>query len=138
MTTVRDVMTADPSTVSADATLDQIATIMREDDTGFVPVIDGDQLLGTVTDRDIVIRAVAEGKAPQDRRAEDVLTEGLATVSAGDDAQEAARTMREADVRRVPVLEDDRLVGVVAIGDLAIEIDEDSALADISAASPDE
>lgn len=138
MTLVRDLMTTDPTSVSPGATLDQIAAQMRDADTGFIPIVEDGRLVGAVTDRDIVVRAVADGKAPQDCRAEDVATTGLTSVSPDDDATDAAKQMRQADVRRLAVVEEDRLVGVISIGDLAIEKDEDSALADISAAAPDQ
>src|SRR5687768_16905314 len=136
MTTVRDVMTTSPRTVPPDATLDRIAAIMRDDDTVFVPIVDGDSLQGAVTDRDIVIRAIADGKTPTECSAKEVATKQLSTISPDTDAAEAAREMRKAAVRRLAVVEGDHLVGVVSIGDLAIERDEESALADISAAQP--
>ncbi len=134
---VREVMTSDPVTVDASSPATEAAALMRDRDTGAIVVTDGDRVTGLVTDRDIVVRAVADGHDPSDVKAGDLCSADLVTVSPDDDVERVIEIMRERAVRRVPVLEDGTAVGIVSIGDLAIERDSDSALADISAASPD-
>lgn len=136
MTLVQDVMTPNPRTASPETNLTEIAHMMRANDTGFIPVVEDGQLTGVVTDRDIVIRAIAEGVSPDACRAKDVCSTDIVAVRASESANTAAQYMRDAQVRRVAVVDDDRFVGVVAIGDLAHVLDPDSALADISSAPP--
>lgn len=136
MTLVQDVMTPNPRTASPDTNLSELADMMRANDTGFIPIVDDGRLTGVVTDRDIVIRAVAEGISPADCQAKDVCSPQIVSISASVSANDAARQMRDAHVRRIAVVDDERLVGVVAIGDLASALDPESALADISAAPP--
>ncbi len=135
---VNEVMTHDPQTVDAGDTLAEAARVMREADVGPVVVDDGGQLAGILTDRDIVVRAVADGRDPQSTLVREACSANLVTLSPDQDIEEAARLMREHDVRRLPVVQDGRPVGILAIGDLAVERDSDSALADISASSPNE
>jgi CBS domain-containing protein len=136
--TVRQVMTPDPIVLDADATVADAARAMKARDVGDVLVRSDGTLCGIVTDRDIVVRVVAE--AARDgamRKLRDVCTGGdLACVAPDDDVDEAIRLMREKAVRRIPVVQDGRPVGIVSIGDLAIARDRKSALADISAAAP--
>ncbi len=132
---VKDVM-AEPVTVPADTTLTEAAQVMRDADIGDVIVMDGDRPVGVVTDRDIVVRGVAEAHSPQDTTVGDICTHDLVTVSPADDLTRATQMMRQAAVRRLPVLEGERLIGVISLGDVAIERDERSVLADISAADP--
>lgn len=134
--TVNEVMTHDPRTVEATATIAEAARHMREGDVGNVIVMDGGSIAGIVTDRDITIRATADGKDPNSTSVREVCSGELHTITPDEDAQRAARFMREHDVRRLPVVQDDRPVGVVSIGDLAVALDDESALADISAADP--
>ncbi len=136
MTTVQDVMAKNVQTVSSDSTLTEAARLMRDHDIGDVVVLDNDQVRGILTDRDVTVRAVAEGQDPNSVQVSQVCTADPATVSPTDDLQQAATLMREKAVRRLPVVENGMPVGVISIGDLAIELDERSALADISAASP--
>ena len=133
---VNEVMTHDPQTVDAGDTLAEAARVMREADVGPVVVLDGGQLVGILTDRDIVVRAVADGRDPQSTLVREACSANLVTLSPDQDVEEAARLMREHDVRRLVVVQDSRPVGIVAIGDLAVALDDESALADISAASP--
>lgn len=135
--TAQDLMTPNPETVAPEAPLSEVAEIMRDADTGMVPVTEGEELRGVVTDRDIVVRALAEGRDPDDCAARDVCTPDPLTAAPGDDLREVIRQMREADIRRIPVVDRKRVVGVISLGDLAIERDETSALADISAGEPD-
>jgi CBS domain-containing protein len=134
---VSDVMTRDPATCSTDDPLVDAAKAMRDGDFGAVIVTQGDAVHGILTDRDIVVRAVADGKDVTSTTVGDACTANPATLSPDDDISDAIARVREQDVRRLPVVDDDgRPVGIVSLGDLAVERDEDSALADISAASP--
>ena len=135
MTKVRDVMTAEPIVLQQDQTIADAAQAMRDTAVGAVLVVDGDRLCGLVTDRDIVVRAVAES-APPSAPVGPLGSPALLAVAADDDADDAARVMQAPAVRRLPVMEDGRIVGIVSIGDLAVSRGEDSALADISAAEP--
>ena len=137
MTKVRDVMTAEPIVLQQDQSIADAAQAMRDRAVGAVLVVDGDRLCGLVTDRDIVIRAVAESARP-DSPVGQVVSPDLIAVSADDEADEAARVMQAHAIRRLPVMDHGRIVGIVSIGDLAVSRGEDSALADISAAEPSE
>lgn len=131
---LREIM-SDPRTCPADTTVDNAARLMRDEDIGDVIVLDDNgEACGIVTDRDITIRAVAEGRDPSTVTLSDVCSHHLVTAGPDTDAEEAARIMRERAVRRLLVTELGEPVGVVSIGALAIELDPDSALADISAA----
>ena len=133
---ISDVMTKDPQTVECSASIAEAAKLMRDHDTGAILVTDGDELKGIITDRDIAVRAVADGKDPSDCQVSQVFTESTATVSPDDSVDDAINVVREHNVRRVPVVEDGKAVGIVSIGDLAIDRDKDSALADLSSSSP--
>lgn len=134
--TVRDVMTPDPVTLKAQAPVVEAAKKMKERDIGAVIVLDGDEVCGVVTDRDLVVRVIADGRDPRGVRLHDVCSRELASVSPDDDLTRAGKLMRERAVRRLPVVENGRPVGILSMGDLAVERDPDSPLADISAASP--
>ncbi|HVL98057.1 MAG TPA: CBS domain-containing protein [Egibacteraceae bacterium] len=135
---LREIMAQDLQTLPATATVDQAARTMRNADVGDIIVVDDDGTVrGIVTDRDITIRAVAEGRDPSTLKLEEIASEDLVTVEPDTDITEAARIMRERAIRRLPVTEGGKPVGIVSIGDLAIERDDDSALADISAAPGD-
>lgn len=131
---VRDLMTGPPVAVRPDQSIAHAAQSMRTHDVGDLVVIADKTLRGLITDRDIVVRAVAEGREPHTTPVGDVCSEDLVTVGPDDDADAAVRTMRDYSVRRVPVVADGRCVGVLSLGAMAIERDERSALADISAA----
>jgi CBS domain-containing protein len=135
--TVEEIMTRDPRTVNASDTIVDAARVMNESDIGDVIVVDGEQIQCIVTDRDIVVRAIAEGRDPQSTSVSDVCTPSLETIEPKASVDDALRKMREADIRRLPVVQDGRPVGIVSLGDLAVEREPDSTLADISAASPD-
>ena len=137
MTKVRDVMTAEPIVLQQDQTIADAAQAMRDTAVGAVLVVDGDRLCGLITDRDIVVRAVAES-APPDSPVGPLVSADLIAVGADDEADDAARVMQANAVRRLPVMDDGRIVGIVSIGDLAVSRGEDSALADISAAEPNQ
>jgi CBS domain-containing protein len=137
VTKVRDVMTAEPIVLQQDQSIADAAQAMRDGAVGAVLVVDGDKLCGLVTDRDIVIRAVAESALP-DSPVGQVVSPDLVAIGADEETADAARVMQDNAVRRLPVLDDGRIVGIVSIGDLAVSQGEDSALADISAAEPNE
>jgi CBS domain-containing protein len=132
---IREVMTENPEVVAGDTTVADAAKLMRDKDFGGVLIGDGDEVNGFLTDRDIAVRVVAEGRDPTSTTVGDVATTDLHTLSPDDSVDDAIELVRRHDIRRLPVVEGARPVGIVSIGDLAIERDEDSALADISAAS---
>jgi CBS domain-containing protein len=134
--TVKQIMTRDPVRLQVDTTLDAAARVMREKDIGDVVVIDNDRLVGVVTDRDIVVRAVADGIAPADATLGSVVSRDPVTVRPEDTAHQAALLMRDRAVRRLLVCDDTGLVGIVSIGDLAVDIDPESVLGGISGAAP--
>lgn len=133
---IGDVMTPDPATSEPSDSVLDAARAMRDGDFGAVVVVEGGQVRGILTDRDIVLRAVAEGKDPKKTEVRGVFTTDPATLSPDDSIDDAIDAIRAADVRRLPVVEDGKVVGIVSIGDLAVARDERSALADISAAPP--
>lgn len=124
---VWEIMTAEVATANPDTSLREIANMMREEDTGAIPVLDGDELAGIVTDRDIVIRCVAEGRDPEDTTAEDILSERLETVEPDADVEEASTLMAKRQIRRLPVVQDGRLVGMVSLGDIAVKAEDEAA-----------
>jgi CBS domain-containing protein len=128
---IRDVMSPNPRTVSGDTTLEDAAREMSQDDIGAVLVKDNGSV-GILTDRDIVVRAVAEHKDPASTKVSDVASRDVAALSPDQSVDDAIKIVREKNVRRIPVVDGDQPVGIVSIGDLAIERDTDSALADIS------
>jgi CBS domain-containing protein len=134
--TIEEIMTRDPRTVEIGDSLADAAREMREGDIGNVIVTDGGRVAGIVTDRDIVVRAIAEGRDPQSTTVGDVCTSGPRTLEAGDSVEAAAQAMGENGIRRLPVLRDGELVGVLSLGDLAQDRDAGQPLANISAASP--
>ena len=131
-------MTRDPRTVNAGDPLIDAARIMRDSDIGDAVVMDGGQVTGIVTDRDIVVRGVAEGVDAESASVSDVCTTGLETIEPEASVDEALSRRREKDIRRLPVAKDGQPVGIISLGDLAVEREPDSTLADISAASPDQ
>lgn len=133
---VRDIMTGDPVTVEPQTSVAEVARIMRDEDLGAVLVTDGDQLRGMVTDRDIVVRTVSRGGDPERITVAGACSDELVTVGPDDDLAQAAELMREHSVRRIPVVDHAHPVGIVSLGDLAMERDPESALGDISAARP--
>jgi CBS domain-containing protein len=137
MQTVRDVMTTNVVYLPSETTLAEAARTMREQDIGDVVVADGQALTGLVTDRDIVVRAVAERFDPASTTIGEIVSRELVTVRPDDSIHAAALLMRDHAVRRVLVCDDDKgLVGILSIGDLAERIDPDSVLGGISRAEP--
>ena len=118
--TIRDVMTNDPCTIDADKPVVHAARMMRDEDVGLAPIVEGQKLIGTLTDRDIAIRVVAEGKDPQTTIVREVATSKFVTIDPDEDLDEALRLMAKNQVRRLPVLDQDgRLAGIVAQADVA-------------------
>ena len=132
--TVKEVMTSNPVACDASATAREAAKVMLERDTGAVIVEKDGKVCGIVTDRDIVVRAVAEGRAPEQVKLADIASKDMTFLSPSDPVDKAVKMMREKSVRRLPVVEKGKPVGVVSIGDLAMERDGGSVLAGISAA----
>ena len=130
-------MTRNPRTTNADDPVIEAARIMRDDDIGDVIVIEDESVAGIVTDRDIAVRGVAEGRDPGSTPVREVCSTGVEAIEPDASVDDVLRRMREADIRRLPVVEGDRPVGIVSLGDLAVERAPDSVLADISAATPD-
>lgn len=136
MTKVRDIMTPAPTGVTHVESVAAAARIMRDAGIGTVLVLDEGKVRGIVTDRDIVVRVLAEGGDAMATRVGDICSTDLFVLGPDDDVTEATRVMRENGVRRVPVVDNGTPVGVVSIGDLALWLDEGSALADVAAAPP--
>lgn len=117
---VAEVMTEKLRTIEADKSVAYAAKMMRDEDVGLAPIVEGDRLVGTLTDRDIAVRVVAEGKDPEATMAREVASTDIVTVDPRQDLDEALRLMAQHQVRRIPVVEDgDRLVGIVAQADVA-------------------
>lgn len=134
---IHDIMTRQVHTVPIDATLLQVARLMRDKRIGDVLVTNHDGTLrGIVTDRDIVVRADAAAKPLDQTQVGEICTDELVKLTPDSSIDEAVRVMREHAIRRVPVVQDGRAVGIVSIGDLARHRDPDSALAQISSAAP--
>jgi CBS domain-containing protein len=136
-TRVRDVMTPEPITVSSSASLDEVARLMRDNDIGDVVVVEADAPVGIVTDRDIVIRGVADTPDLAGLTAGDVCSTSVVVVNPDTDMEQAIELMREHAIRRLPVVDNDVVVGVVSLGDVAMAGDADPALTEISQAPPD-
>ncbi|MEU1263228.1 CBS domain-containing protein [Streptomyces cellulosae] len=133
---VRDLMTAAPMSVGPCTSVAQAARLMRDHDLGAVLVTDDGQLRGLVTDRDLVVRSVADGVDPEETTVVRACSEELVTVRPDDELDLAVRLMREHAVRRVPVVDGEHPVGVLSLGDITLERDPESPLADIGAARP--
>jgi CBS domain-containing protein len=132
--TVRDVMTPDPICVQSSATIAEAARQMRDHGVGDVIVMDDSRIRGIVTDRDTVVRAVAEERDVRTTRVGDIASGDLVCIAPTDDVDRAVSLMRERAVRRLPVVENDRPVGILSLGDLAMDRDQRSVLAEISSA----
>ncbi len=121
-TNIRDLMTSNPSTIGSDGTIADAARLMRDEDAGIIPIVDGDRLVGMITDRDITVRVVAEGRDPQSTTVGEIASRDLVTIDPQQDLDEALRLMAQHQVRRLPVVEEDgRLVGILAQADVARE-----------------
>ncbi len=119
---IKDVMTRDVEVVHPDATLQEAARMMKALDVGPLPVCDGEQVVGMLTDRDITVRATAAGRDPTTTKVREAMTPEVVALFEDQDVEEAARLMQERQLRRLLVLGPDRhVVGIVALGDLAVE-----------------
>lgn len=137
MQTINEVMTKDPLSVAEDAPVSEAARIMRDANIGDVLVTRPDgSVCGIVTDRDLALDVIAEGADPASMTVRDVCSHRIESVASGDPVDRAVSMMRDQAIRRLPVIDDGELVGIVSLGDLAMERDPSSALADISQAPP--
>ena len=135
--TVRDVMTPEPASLHASASVLDAAKLMRDNDIGNVVVLEEERVCGILTDRDIVVRVLREGTDPAGVAIGDICSRELTTISPTASLDDAVRLIREKAIRRLPVVgQAGEVVGIVTIGDLALTRDPNSALADISAAPP--
>ena len=122
---IRDVMTSNPCTIDAQKTVAYAAKMMQEEDVGLAPIVEGDKLVGMLTDRDIAVRVASQGRNPEQVRVLEVASKKLVTINPQQDLDEALRIMAQHQVRRLPVVEEDgRLIGVVAQADIAREGDD--------------
>ncbi|HSJ46834.1 MAG TPA: CBS domain-containing protein [Euzebyales bacterium] len=136
MATAREIMTGDPTCVGEDQTVEDAAHMMAELDVGALPICgEDDRLKGMITDRDIVVKVLAEGRDPSGTRAGDLGQGKPVTIGADDSAQLALETMAEHKVRRLPVIDGHKLIGVVSQADLATNLDEESTGALVAAVS---
>lgn len=117
--TVKDIMTKDCVTLTPQNTIYEAAVKMKQHDIGFIPVIEGKQLMGVITDRDIVLRGIAE-KRPETTALNDVISKDVTTVASSTTIDEASKMMARDQIRRLPIVDGGELVGIVAIGDLAV------------------
>lgn len=125
-----EIMSRNPKTAASSASIHEVSAIMRDGDMGAVPIVDGGRLIGIVTDRDIVVRALAEGKGPSTSVAE-AMTSELFTVRADDYAFEAVRMMGDKQIRRIPVVEDNgELAGIISMADVALETEDELEIAE--------
>src|SRR5687768_9464758 len=121
---IKDAMTSEPCAIDADKPVAYAAKMMKDEDVGFAPIVEGDRLVGTLTDRDIAVKVVAEGKDPQTTLVREVAATDIVTVQPEQDLSEALQLMARNQIRRLPVVEDGgKLVGVVAQADVAHEAD---------------
>jgi CBS domain-containing protein len=116
---VRELMTTAPVTVEPDATLGAVATLMKQEDCGSIPVVQGGRLVGIVTDRDIVIRGVASGADPKTQRVSTVMSADPVTIGPDADLADAEKLMADRQIRRLPVVEKGKLVGIIVTAQIA-------------------
>ena len=131
---IQDVMTRTTRTLAPDASVQEAARIMADDDIGAVIIVADEKVTGIVTDRDIVVRSIAAGRDPSEATVGEVATGDVVTVAPTDTVGTVVDLVRDKAIRRLPVVDNGKPVGIVSIGDLAIERDSRSALADVSAA----
>lgn len=131
---VAEVMTQNPVAMQQTSMLAEAAQAMRDSNIGDVLVMDDGKVCGIVTDRDIVVRGIAAGKDPKSTTLQDICSSDIVTIEPETKLGEAIQLMRDKAIRRLPVVENDKPVGMISLGDLAIERDAKSALADISEA----
>lgn len=135
MPNIREVMSTKPVTLPLSATVQEAAQAMREQDLGDIIVLDEkEQICGILTDRDITVRAVAEGRDPREVPIGEISSRELVTLSPDDEVGDAVKLMTQKAIRRLPVVDNAKPVGIVSLGDLAVTQDSDSGLAAISSA----
>jgi CBS domain-containing protein len=118
---IRDMLTKDPQVIRPDAMICEAARMMKQHDIGMLPVCDGERLVGSITDRDLTVRAVADACDPLSTRVRDIMTPNVFWCYDDQDIQEAAQLMEEKQIRRLPIVNrDKRLVGIISLGDLAL------------------
>ncbi|OKL54406.1 hypothetical protein BSZ39_04405 [Bowdeniella nasicola] len=135
MAKVRDVMTTNPDVLDTYSTLSKAAKIMKAGDFGVVPVVKDDAIVGVVTDRDIIVRGIAGGLGLEDP-VDSIMTTDVTTVGPDDDVSEVRQLMIDGALRRVPVVDGERLIGIVSLGDLAEHGSGDDVLTEVSKAAP--
>lgn len=135
MAKVRDVMTTNPDVLDTYSTLSKAAKIMKAGDFGVVPVVKDDAIVGVVTDRDIIVRGIAGGLGLEDS-VDSIMTTDVTTVGPDDDVSEVRQLMIDGALRRVPVVDGERLIGIVSLGDLAEHGSGDDVLTEVSKAAP--
>jgi CBS domain-containing protein len=129
---IKEVMTSRVECVRPETTLQEAAARMKSLNVGPLPVCEGDRPVGIVTDRDIVIRAISEGLDPRTTRIQDVMTKDVVTVQETDDVKDAARLMKDRQIRRVVVVGSDmRVTGIVSLGDIAVDTHDDKMSGDV-------
>ncbi|KYH29091.1 CBS domain-containing protein [Clostridium colicanis] len=138
---IKNIMTKTVATINAEDTVERAAQMMKEHNVGSIPVCRGEKVVGVITDRDIALRSTAEGQNVKQQKVKDIMTSNPVTGTPNMDVHEAARIMSERQIRRLPIVENDKVVGIVALGDLAVEPqfanEAESALSNISTpASP--
>jgi CBS domain-containing protein len=116
---VRELMTKQPATVKPDATLGEVATLMKQEDCGSIPVVEGGRLVGIVTDRDLVVRGIAAGKDPKSQRVSEVMSADPVAIGPNEDVSDAETVMGARQIRRLPVVEDGKLVGILVTAQIA-------------------
>jgi CBS domain-containing protein len=116
---VRELMTKQPAAVEPHATLGEVATLMKQEDCGSIPVVEGGRLIGIVTDRDIVVRGIAAGADPKTQRVNKIMSSDPVTVGPDDDITDAEKKMADRQIRRLPVVENGRLVGLIVTAQIA-------------------
>ena len=133
---VRDLMTTNVKWANQDQSIEEVARLLSTSDIGSVPVCQGEQVLGIITDRDIIVRAIAQGKDPKTTKCSEIMSKNIKTVTGDTDVHQASDLMAENQIRRLPVVENNRLIGFLAIGDIAVESihvnEAGEALSDIS------
>ena len=129
MKKVKDLMTNEVASADLNTTVAEVAQLMQKHNVGAIPVVEGEKVIGMVTDRDIVVRNVAHEKDPKNTPVQEVMTTEIQAVSPEMNLRQAAQFMAEKQVRRLPVVEEDKLVGMVSLGDLATQARHDVELA---------
>jgi len=127
---VKDIMTKNVACVNPSTTIVETAQLMQKHNVGSIPVCDNNSVVGIITDRDIVVRNITRGKNSQETSVRDVMTSGVLTVTPEMDVNDVTKMMAHSQIRRVPVVEDNKLVGIVALGDIATEAKYNTEVAD--------